>query len=201
MFPCVWEEDVIALLRRDCTRQQPQTRRKLNPPSLSFALPAVNLLPGSRAPAQVLSFINELWKPSGSICLKSWQTAGRFGSWQILWALGAGPLPPSQWGCFPPTAPLSFSTVISLCLMLGKLLRCHQFSTMVSLQEKNALVCDFGSHDKVLGLTISSKYLKIHSLEKDSAEKICWPCWNLLKFSSENWAQYTILIKLFRGWN
>lgn len=96
VFPCVWEEDVIALLRRDCTRQQPQTRRKLNPPSLSFALPAVNLLPGSRAPAQVLSFINELWKPSGSICLKSWQTAGRFGSCQILWALGAGPLPPSQ---------------------------------------------------------------------------------------------------------
>lgn len=141
-------------------------------------------------------------KPSGSIPLKSWQTAGIFGSCQILGALGGvvhslHHNKPS----FPLTAQLSFYMITSLCLMLWELLYCHQFSTMVSLQEKNALICDFRSHDKVLGLTISSKYLKTHSLEKDSAKKICWACWNLLKFRFANWVRHTILTRLFRGWN
>lgn len=104
----MWEEDVIALLRRDCTRQQPQTRRKLNPPSLSFALPAVNLLPGSRAPAHVLSFINELWKTKWlnllkilANCREIWLLPDSMGAWG--WStpsITMRRLPPNCPACF-----------------------------------------------------------------------------------------------------
>lgn len=60
---------------------------------------------------------------------------------------------------------------ISLRLMLWELLHCHQFSTTVSSQEKNALISSIQSHDKVLGLTTTSKYLQ--SLENDSPRKLC----------------------------
>lgn len=135
------------------------------------------------------------------IPLKSWQTTGIFGSCQILGALG-------EWSIHSITTSLlsrkrtAFSLHYHTPLLdaVGVTVL-SQFWTMVSLQEKNALICGFRSHDKVLGLTISSKYLKYTAWKKTPQKKICWPYWKLLKFRFTNWVQHTIQTKLFRDWN
>lgn len=124
-------------------------------------------------------------KPGGLIPLKSCQTAGIFGCCHILWALGGWSNPSIKINRLSHNWP-------AFCLHdLDPVLDAVGV-TVLSLRQHHGLIagkkcaCLWLQKPWVLELPICSKYLKIRSLEKDSAKKILQPCWNTLKFRFAN---------------